>query len=144
MLTIRIVAVGGLKEKFWSDAIAEYQKRLGKYCRMEIVEIRESNPRDESREITTKLRGHVILCDINGPLVTSDGLSARMNTLSQTTSAITFVVGGSDGVHETLSQHINERMSFGRITLPHQLFRVILIEQIYRAQTITRGEKYHK
>ena len=141
MLNIRIVAVGCLKEKYLVDAVAEYAKRLTRYCRLEIIQIRESDIKTETSEIQTKLKGHVILCDIGGELFSSAQLSQKIQSLSQTTSCITFVVGGSNGVGQLT---VNQCLSFGRITLPHQLFRVILVEQIYRAFTIIKGEKYHK
>jgi 23S rRNA (pseudouridine1915-N3)-methyltransferase len=144
MLTIKIIAVGSVREKFYTDAIAEYAKRLQKYCKFDIVQIPESNPQQESVHIAQKLKGYTILCDINGALITSEALACKIQDLSQTTSTITFIIGGSDGVGSHLDEHINEKISFGRITLPHQLFRVILTEQIYRALTISRGEKYHK
>ena len=144
MITIRIIAVGTLKEKYWADAIAEYTKRLGRFCKSEIIEVRESNPRQECDEIRRHLRGHVILCAIDGEMVTSPGLATRLDDLSQVTSCVTFVIGGSDGVGHGLDDVVGEKMSLGRITLPHQLFRVVLTEQIYRAFTITAGAKYHK
>ena len=144
MITIKIIAVGSLREKHWIDAVAEYAKRLTKYCKLDVVQIRESNPKDECKEIKNKIKGYVVLCDINGELVTSEVLARKIEGLSQTTSNITFVIGGSDGVGTHLDDVVGERLSFGRITLPHQLFRVILVEQIYRAFTITKGEKYHK
>ncbi|MCL2755463.1 MAG: 23S rRNA (pseudouridine(1915)-N(3))-methyltransferase RlmH [Firmicutes bacterium] len=144
MLTIKIIAVGTIKEKFFTDAISEYVKRLGKYCKLEIIQVKESDIKRECEEIKTKLRGHVFLCDINGQSVSSVGLSKRVENISQTSSTISFVIGGSDGVGNYLDDVVSEKISFGGITLPHQLFRVILVEQIYRAFTIAKGEKYHK
>lgn len=148
MLHIHIIAVGTLKEKYFTDAVAEYVKRLSKYCKLEIVQIKESTPQKECADIREKLKAqpkaHVFLCDINGRLVSSEALASELGGLTQTTSCVTFVVGGSDGVGANLDDVINERVSFGRVTLPHQLFRVVLVEQIYRAFTIQSGEKYHK
>jgi len=132
MLSIRIVAVGGLREGYLRDAVAEYQKRLTKYCKLEIIEIKEGAP--------VPLKGHCMLCDIGGEMVTSEGLASKIEKLSMTGNMITFVIGGSDGI----DVDVKDRISFGRITLPHQLFRVVLVEQIYRAFTISKGEKYHK
>ena len=144
MLSIRIIAVGGIKEAFWADAIAEYKKRLGKYCKLEILQIKESTIKKECEEISAKLKGHVFLFDINGEPVNSNDLSNKIAKLTQTSSTITFVIGGSDGVGAYLDDYVNEKISFGRITFPHQLFRVVAVEQIYRAFTIISGEKYHK
>jgi len=144
MITIKIIAVGNIKDKFFADAIAEYTKRLTKYCKFEIAQIKESTVTKECDDIKEKLRGHVILCDIRGDKVSSDGLATKIEKLSQTTSTISIVIGGSDGVGNYLDGHVNEKVSFGDITLPHQLFRVVLVEQVYRAFTILRGEKYHK
>ena len=144
MLHVRIVAVGGIKESFYSGAIAEYVKRLQKYCKLEIIEVGESTLEKEAGAIIAKLKGHVILCDINGTLVTSVDLAKKIESISQFSSVVTFVIGGSDGVGNHLDSVVFEKISFGRITLPHQLFRVLLVEQVYRAFTINRGEKYHK
>ena len=144
MVRVRIVAVGGLKEKFWQDGVAEYVKRLGKYCKLEIIQIKESNPKKECEDIHEKLKGYVFLCDINGNMVRSDEIAEKIAKNTQNSNTLTFVIGGSDGVGTYLDDVVHEKISFGRITLPHQLFRVVLIEQIYRAFTILGGEKYHK
>lgn len=144
MLNIRLLVVGGLKEKYFVDAVGEYLKRLTKYCKIEIVEIKESDKRKESQQIREKLKGHVILCDIGGEIISSEQLAEKIGKISMTSSTVTFVIGGSDGVDDELRAVINERISFGRITLPHQLFRVVLTEQIYRAFTIIKNERYHK
>ena len=145
MLNVRLVAVGNIKESFFEDAIAEYVKRLGKYCKFEIIEIKESDIKTEAAAIRQKLKGHVFLCDIKGALVTSNEFSDYFFNLGlMGTSTVTIVVGGSNGAGNYLDDVVNEKISFGRITLPHQLFRVVLVEQIYRAFTIIRGEKYHK
>ena len=141
MLHIRLVVVGSVKERFYVDAIAEYTKRLSKYCKYEIFEIKESTVKKETEQIAERIKGYSILCDIGGGLASSEEMAGKFEKLSQTTSVITFIIGGSDGVGELM---VDERVSFGRITFPHQLFRVVLSEQIYRAFTIIKGEKYHK
>ena len=141
VLNIRLIAVGTLKEKYFADAVAEHAKRLSKYCKFEIVEIKESTVKKETDAIKEKIKGYSILCDIKGELITSESLADKINKLTQINSAITFIIGGSDGVGDI---SVNEKISLGRITLPHQLFRVVLAEQIYRAFTIIKGEKYHK
>lgn len=143
MLNVRLLAVGGLKEKYFADAVSEYAKRLTKYCKFEIIEIKESTVKKETEAIGEKVKGYAVLCDIGGELVTSEILATNLEKISMTNSAVTFIVGGSNGV-DIDGLNINERISFGRLTLPHQLFRVVLTEQIYRAFTIIKGEKYHK
>lgn len=145
MLSIRVVAVGSIKETFYEEAIAEYVKRLGKYCKFELIEIKENDIKNETAAIRQKLKGHVFLCDIKGALVTSSEFANYFSSLAVSgTSSVTIVVGGSNGVGNYLETDVNEKISFGRITFPHQLFRVVLVEQIYRAFTIINGEKYHK
>jgi 23S rRNA (pseudouridine1915-N3)-methyltransferase len=140
--TVRVVAVGTLKETFWVNALAEYQKRLTKYCNFEIVQIKESEPVRESAEIAAAVRGRTFLLDIQGELVTSADLAARINKAAVGgVSTLSFIIGGSNGVANLAA---DERISFGRVTLPHQLCRVVLAEQIYRAFTILNNEKYHK
>jgi len=143
MLHIRLICVGTLKEAYFRAGVAEYEKRLGKYCKIEIVEVRESDPKTETAEIARKItRGHVALFDVEGDLVHSVDLAHKIETLAQTTSTINFVIGGSNGVAPDFTP--DERLSFGRITFPHQLFRVVALEQIYRAFTIINNEKYNK
>ena len=144
MLHIRLIAVGTIKEQFFTDAIREYTKRLGKYCKFEIIQVLQSTMKRECTDIIEKLRGYVISFDRTGEMVSSEDLSTRISKLSQTTSDITFIIGGSYGVGQYLDRHIHEKISFGKITFPHQLFRVVATEQIYRAMTITRNEPYHK
>jgi 23S rRNA (pseudouridine1915-N3)-methyltransferase len=144
MQHIRLVAVGNLKDAYYGVAVCEYAKRLGKYCKFEIVEIRESNPKTEMQDIIKNLKGHVILFDINGTEISSPALADKIARLAQTAPTITFIIGASDGVDPAIAPHVHERISFGKITLPHQLFRVIAAEQIYRAFTIINNEKYHK
>jgi len=144
MLSIRIIAVGSIKETFFREAIAEYQKRLTRYCKLEVIEIREGTQKQETDAIRAKVKGTVLLCDINGKPITSEDLATKISTLSQTTSTISIIIGGSHGVGNALDDVVHEKLSFGKITLPHQLFRVILHEQVYRAFTIIKGESYHK
>lgn len=150
MLQITVLAVGKLKEKFWKDACAEYLKRLGAYAKVQVVEVPDSNAQKEAALITEalgKLPGdaHRILMDIQGKETSSPGLSRKIDDLALSgTSHIVFIIGGSDGVTSDIKRSVNERVSFGPITLPHNLARVVLLEQIYRAFRISRGEPYHK
>ncbi len=152
-----VVAVGKLKERFWKDACAEYVKRLGAYGKVEVREVADIDPArvggvDASRsreaaEILTAIseRSHVILLAIDGRQRSSEAFSAHLDELAlRGKSDVTFVIGGSDGVAPEVRSRADETFSFGPITLPHNLARVVLLEQIYRACKISRHEPYHK
>lgn len=160
MMKIKIIAVGKLKEKYWKQAIDEYVKRLGAYCTIDIVELSDEKTPDkasakedehilatEGERILGKIGhdDHVIALAIEGTLITSEALASQLEKLSvHGTSKITFVIGGSLGLSPQVKQRANELISFGRITLPHQLARVVLSEQIYRAYRIMNHQAYHK
>ena len=150
-----IVAVGKLKEKFWTAACAEYLKRMQPYGKTEVREIADVDPargvdaaRDrEGAAILAALgpSAHVVLLAIDGKQRSSESFSQRIDALKLNgASDIAFVIGGSDGVSAAVRQRADETLSFGPITLPHNLARVVLLEQLYRAQKISRGEPYHK
>ena len=152
-----VVAVGKLKERFWSDACAEYLKRLQPYAKTQVVEVPDVDPTKaggeraaverEGASILKALpeRAHVVLLAIEGTQRTSEGLSARLDDLALSgTSEVVFVIGGSCGVSDGVRARANETLSFGKITLPHNLARVVLLEQLYRACKISRNEPYHK
>ena len=146
-----VVCVGKLKERFWKDACAEYTNRLGAYAKVDIREVADIGvdaARDkEGAAILAALpsRAHVILLAIEGKERSSEELSARLDDLMlRGSSDIAFVIGGSDGVSDEVRARADEMLSFGRITLPHNLARVVLLEQIYRVCKISRGEPYHK
>jgi len=141
---VRIIAVGNIREVFWENAIAEYEKRLTPFCKFEIIEIKESTPGEEAAEIKKKLKGPTVLFDVSGHLVTSADVSTLINGYMQNGGQVTFIIGGSDGVGPYLYDVVDEKISFGRVTMPHQLFRVVAVEQIYRAFTILNNKKYHK
>ncbi|MCD8396305.1 MAG: 23S rRNA (pseudouridine(1915)-N(3))-methyltransferase RlmH [Lachnospiraceae bacterium] len=159
-MKIRILTVGKIKEKYLRDAIAEYQKRLGRYCKLEIVEVADEKTPDgasEAQEMQIKdtegerlLRcisdtDYVIALAIDGQMPDSVGLARKIERLGlHGESSICFVIGGSLGLSQKLLTRANEQMSFSRLTFPHQLMRVILLEQIYRSFRIIRGEPYHK
>ncbi len=143
---ITVIAVGKLKERFWKDAAAEYAKRLGGYTKLRIVEIPDKGIDFESDEII-RVAGdaHLILLAIKGEQRSSEGIAQRLDELmTHGTSDIAFCIGGSDGVTQAVYDRADETLSFGKITLPHNLARVVLLEQIYRAFKIMRGEPYHK
>jgi len=153
MVKFRVVAVGGVKESFCREAIEEYKKRLGKWAKVEIVETEEasriedpSRKREaESEGLLRHFKGKTVLLDVKGKRVTSEGFAALIDKwVSSGESEITFVIGGSNGVAPSVKAKANEILSFGEITLPHQLFRVVLLEQLYRAETILNGAAYHK
>lgn len=143
---ITVIAVGKLKERFWKDAVTEYVKRLGGYTKLRIVEIPDKGIDFESDEIVRAAGdAHLILLAIEGTQRTSVGISRRLEKLMTCgTSDIAFCIGGSDGVNEAVYERADETLSFGQITLPHNLARVVLLEQVYRVFKIMRGEPYHK
>lgn len=151
-MTIDLVCVGNLKEKFSKDEQAEYLKRLSGYAKVNIIEIKEQNALEnpasiilkEGEEIVKNLSGYSILCDINSKEYSSEEFAKNLSSLMQTNSHLTFVVGGSFGVSQEVKKACKEKMSFGRMTFPHNLFRIMLLEQIYRAFTIINGKTYHK
>ncbi|MEG2629068.1 MAG: 23S rRNA (pseudouridine(1915)-N(3))-methyltransferase RlmH [Raoultibacter sp.] len=147
MPKISVIAVGKLKERFWKEACEEYLKRLQAYAKVLVREVPDSTPAKEEAAILAALPGdaQLILLDINGTETSSLGLSAQLDALALGgTSHIAFIIGGSDGVSAAVKAAAHQRLSFGPITLPHNLARVVLLEQIYRAYKISHGEPYHK
>ncbi len=159
-MKITIVCVGKVKEKFFREAVSEYEKRLSRYCRFDIVEVADEKTPEgagslqeeqirekEGRRILEKLREDAFVCtlEINGKRLSSEELARWMEKLTVGgTSHIMFVIGGSLGLHESVSRRADLRLSFSDMTFPHQLMRVILTEQVYRAFRIIHGEPYHK
>lgn len=150
---IKIICVGKIKEKYLKDAISEYEKRLTKYEKVKIIEVNDINSYDkdiilskEKDEILRYVdeRDFVITLEINGNMLNSEELALKINNIYNTNSTITFIIGGSYGIHEKVSERSNYKLSFSKLTFPHQLFRVILLEQIYRAFKINNNEAYHK
>lgn len=156
---ITILCVGKIKEKFYRDAIDEYKKRLSRFAKIEITEVKDEKIPDNASEkemnavlekegnlILSKIpkNSAVIAMCIEGEPVSSTDLAEKLNVLSMKSSNITFVIGGSLGLWEKVKKTADMRISFGKITLPHQLMRVVLTEQIYRAFKINANESYHK
>ena len=146
-----VIAVGKLKERFWKDACAEYLKRLGGYAKVEVREVADIDPvRAGGVDASRNREGASILSSIpdraiEGKERSSEELSQRLDQLALGgNSDIVFIIGGSDGVSDAVRARANETLSFGRITMPHNLARVVLLEQIYRSIKISRGEPYHK
>ena len=147
MLKITVIAVGKLKERFWRDACAEYLKRLEGYCKLTVRELPDSNMQQEGALILEALPegAPAIVLDITGKELSSEQIARTIEDYSiGGVSHIVFVIGGSDGIAPEVKQHAAMRLSFGPVTLPHNLARVVLLEQLYRAFKIIKREPYHK
>lgn len=159
-MRISIICVGKIKEKFYRDAIDEYVKRLGKYCKPEIIEVADEKTPDkasageeeqikakEAERILSKIKDDAYVCtlEILGKKYTSEGFAQMLEKSALSgKSHIAFVIGGSLGLHSSVTKRSDLAVSFSDMTFPHQLMRVILCEQIYRAYRIISGEPYHK
>ncbi len=159
-MKITIICVGKVKEKYFRDAIAEYEKRLGKYCRLEIIEVQDEKTPDNASEALeeqikekeafrilkyVKEDAFVVTLEILGKKMNSVAFANTIEKLAAYgRSRIQFVIGGSLGLHSSVSARADEKISFSDMTFPHQLMRVILLEQIYRGYRIISGEPYHK
>ena len=150
---IKIITVGSIKEKYLKDAIEEYQKRLTKYTTLELIEVKDEGllPKQQAMEkererIEKHLTGkeYLITLEIEGKELTSEELSKKLEDTFLINSNITFIIGGSYGIADSLKQKSNFHLSFSKLTFPHQLFRFLLLEQIYRAFKIMNNESYHK
>jgi len=150
---IKIICVGKIKESFYRDAIAEYLKRLSKYEKIEIIECKDYADLPindimlkESTEIEKHIntKDYVITMEIEGKQLSSVELANKINDIYLVSSNIVFIIGGSYGLHDNIKNRSNYKLSFSKLTFPHQLFRVILLEQIYRAFKINNNESYHK
>lgn len=145
MIKVNIVCVGKIKEQFYRDAVAEYVKRLSRFCRAEICELSEGRSLEEEGEaILRRVRGYVIALCVEGQKLSSTGLAARIKQLCDGGKEITFIIGSSCGLAEKVKAAARLKLSFSDMTFPHQLMRVILCEQIYRAFMINGGGEYHK
>ena len=153
-MKVNVVAVGNLKDKFFKDACEEYAKRIGKYASFTCKELTEedvSRPErvtlaleKEGEAILKAIKGKCYLMAVKGDLVSSEELADIIKKDIDQGQEITFVIGSSYGVCKRVEEAAAKRLSFGRITLPHRLMRVVLLEQIYRAFTIIKGAEYHK
>lgn len=153
MIKINVIAVGRLKEKYLKDACLEYIKRISRYFTLEIIEVpdyadkgsEEQLKNLEATLILQKLKGKVVLLEIEGEQVKSEDIALYIDSeATKGFSEISFVIGGCRGVANSVKDKADKTISFGKITYPHQLIRVILLEQIYRAGTIIKRENYHK
>lgn len=159
-MKITLITVGKIKEKYLKDAIGEYSKRLSKYCKLDIVEVADEKTPDQASEVVedsirekegerilkyVKDDMFVITLEINGKMMSSEELAEKINQLGiQGKSNIAFIIGGSIGLGKSVLKRSNLALSFSKMTFPHQLMRVILLEQIYRSYRIINGEPYHK
>ncbi len=160
MLTVNIICIGKIKEKYWTDAIAEYKKRLSAFCRFNIIELdeekiyREPNKSQietiliaEGRRIISALTkgSYVISMCIEGRMISSPELAEKLEDISLSgKSSLDIIIGGSWGLSDEVKQKSDFRLSMSRMTFPHQMARVVLCEQIYRAFEILNNGKYHK
>lgn len=159
-MKLTLLTVGKIKEPYLKDAISEYSKRLSKYCKLEIVEVADEKTPEkagpaleegirqkEGQRLMKHIRDDmfVITLEIRGNMLTSEELAEKISRLGlEGTSSIAFVIGGSIGLSKEVRQRADYKLSFSKMTFPHQLMRVILLEQIYRSFKIQRGETYHK
>ncbi len=159
-MNINIICVGKIKEKYFVDAIAEYSKRLSRYCKLQIIEVKDEMTPDgaseaieeqikriEGERIISKIKPntYTIALAIDGKTYDSPALAKHISKLSvDGNSEINFIIGGSLGLHSSVLSMANEKLSFSPMTFPHQLMRVILLEQIYRSYRIINNEPYHK
>lgn len=159
-MRITLIAVGKIKEKFFGEAVKEYQKRLGRYCKLDIVEVPDEKTPDgagealenqikekEGQRILARVRedSYVIALAIQGKMMDSEELAGKLGRLSvDGISQIVFVIGGSLGLSRQVLDRADLQLSFSRMTFPHQLMRVILLEQVYRAYRILNHQPYHK
>ncbi len=159
MLNIKFIVIGNLKESYLRDACAEYQKRLGGFCRFDMIQLKEAklpeNPseseieaalRSEAKEILSLMpqRAYKIALCVEGNQLSSEDLARRFEQISENSSEICLVIGSSHGLHKSVKDASDMRLSVSKLTFPHQLMRLILLEAVYRALNITRGTKYHK
>ena len=156
MIKINLVTIGDIKEKYLKDAIDEYSKRISRFATLKIIEIKEnvsktSNQQDiisalkkDATEIKKHLKGHIVCLDINGKQHSSESFAKNIEKISLQNSEITYIIGASNGIDDEIKSLANEKMSFSPMTFPHQLMRVIFLEQLYRAFTILNNISYHK
>ena len=150
---IKIITVGNIKEKYLKEAITEYQKRIRKYTNIEIIEVKDEGLVEPTKAITLegeKILKHIsdkdyiITLEIEGKELTSEEFAQKIDKIQLESSTITFIIGGSYGLSQNIKEKSKLHLSFSKMTFPHQLFRVILLEQIYRTYKINNNESYHK
>ncbi len=158
-MNITVVAVGKIKERYFTDAISEYSKRLSRFVKLNIIEVSDEkipdNASEKEAEQIKEKEGEKILAKlpqgaysvamcIEGGQLASEEIAKKLASVSMNTSHIVFIIGGSLGLSDAVKKKADLQLSFGKITLPHQLMRVVLLEQVYRAFKINNNENYHK
>lgn len=150
---IKIITVGTIKEKYLKEAIEEYKKRLSKYTALELIEVKDEGLVEEKKALTLEAekilkyispRDYIITMEIEGNMYTSEEFSKKLDKIQTENSNIVFIIGGSYGLSDEVKSKAKLHISFSKMTFPHQLFRVFLLEQIYRAYKIINNESYHK
>lgn len=150
---IKIITVGSIKEKYLKDAIEEYKKRISKYTNIEIIEVKDEGLVEPNKSLILeeeKILKHIndkdylITLEIEGKEFTSEELASTLDKIQLESSIITFIIGGSYGLSQNIKDKAKLHLSFSKMTFPHQLFRVLLLEQIYRSYKINNNESYHK
>lgn len=150
---IKIICVGKIKEKYLKDAIDEYTKRLSKYTKLEIIEVNDFDSSnidiilEKEKDLILKYidsKDYIITLEIDGNMLSSEELAKKIDNIFITNSNIAFIIGGSYGLHKEIKSLSDFKLSFSKLTFPHQLFRVNLLEQIYRSYKINNNESYHK
>ena len=150
---IKIITVGSIKEKYLKDAIDEYTKRLSKYTNIEIVEVKDEGLVEPTKAMSLEEekilkhindKDYIITLEIEGKEFTSEAFAEKLDKIQLESSNITFIIGGSYGLSQNIKDKSRLHLSFSKMTFPHQLFRVLLLEQIYRAFKINNNESYHK
>ena len=145
MQKIYIIVVGKIKESFYREAVAEYVKRMSRFAKVEVKELPEgANPEAEADEILRVCKGYTIALAVEGEKQTSEQLAKRLGKLTDEGKDVSFVIGSSCGLSDKVKKAADYRLSFSDMTFPHQLMRVILAEQVYRAFMINAGSTYHK
>ena len=159
-MKLTMITVGKLKEKYWLDAVKEYKKRISKYAKIELIEVADekepnnASPKDleqikdkEAERILSKIKEsqHVVTLEINGKQYTSEKMAEEYQRWMNTgKSDVVFVIGGSNGIGESVKKRSNQEISFGSLTYPHQMMKVMILEQLFRVNKILRNEAYHK
>lgn len=143
---IKIICIGKIKENYLNEAIMDYFKRISKYHKINIIELPDNNIKEEGNEIIKHLdsKDYIISMAIEGNMLSSEELAEKIDKTFITNSNITFIIGGSNGIREDIKKNSNYLLSFSKLTYPHGLFRLILLEQIYRSFKILNNESYHK
>ena len=154
MIDINLIVVGKIKEKYLQDGIDEYLKRIKPFCNLKLIEVKESNFFETDKNLSSeaslilnyiKKDDYVVTLEIEGKMLTSVELAQKIEShYSYSPKALTFIIGSSDGLSDEVKKRSDYKLSFSKMTFPHQLMRMIFLEQIYRALTIINNRKYHK